>query len=113
MEQILQQKKEHIEGEIQKTLDQFDAAEQLPPDPFFFTRLQARLEQQNQQRGILLVFLRPALLTALVALNLSTAVWYFSRSDQQDQASSQQQFIQILARDLALETDRSALFGTE
>ena len=66
-------KKEKIERDIQKTLDQFENVEQLPPNPYFFTRVQARLEETQKQQSVFSTILRPALLTALVAINLSTA----------------------------------------
>ncbi len=103
-------KKEKIEQEIRKTLDQFDRAEHLPANPFFYTRVQARLDEQRRKRSIYSTILKPALLTSLVVINLGTAVWYFGGSGQSD---SQQELIEILAGDLNLDENQTNLFTIE
>ncbi len=50
-------KKEKIEQKIRKTLDQFDHAEQLPPNPYFYTRVQARLEETRRQQNVICTIL--------------------------------------------------------
>ena len=100
-------KKEKIERDIQKTLDQFENVEQLPPNPYFFTRIQARLEETQKQQGVVSAILRPALLIALVAINLSTAIWYLSGTSQTEQIETRQEFVEILASDLKLENNQS------
>ncbi len=106
-------KKDKIEQEIRKTLDQFDHAEKLPPNPYFYTRVKARIEEKNRKQGIFSTILKPALLTVLIALNLFTAAWYLGGSDQKEQTGSREQLIEILAGDLELENDQSNLFFTE
>lgn len=68
-------REERVEQEVEKTLQQFDRAERIRPDPFFYTRVQARLKDSNRARGRILVFgvLKPALLVLLVACNVATA----------------------------------------
>ena len=100
-------KKEKIEREIQKTLDQFENAEQLPPNPYFFTRVQARFEETGKQQSVFSAILRPALLTALVFINLSTAIWYISGTNQTEQFETRQELVEILASDLKLDNNQS------
>ena len=103
-------KKEKIEHEINKTLEQFDTAEKLPPNPYFYTRVQARLEEKQKQQNIIFAILKPALIIALVAVNMSTAIWYLGGSKQQEQTSSRQELVEILASDLKLDSDQNSSF---
>lgn len=103
-------KKEKIEQEIQKTMEQFDNAEQLPPNPYFYTRVQARLEDSRKQHRILSAVLKPALFTILVAVNLSTAVWYMGSTDQTSQTDTRTELTEILAGDLKLDNNQADLF---
>jgi len=106
-------KKEKIEQKIRKTLDQFDHAEQLPPNPYFYSRVQARLEEQRRQRSAFSAILRPALLIALVTINLGTAFWYLGGSEQNYQSDTRQELIEILAGDLKLDNKQSNLLIIE
>ena len=40
--------KKHIEHEVEKTLHALDGIEQAKTDDFFYSRLQAKIEQQNE-----------------------------------------------------------------
>lgn len=103
-------KNEKIEQEIRKTLDQFDHAEQLPPNPYFYTRVQARLEEKHRQQSVLPVFLRVAFLTVLFAINFVTGVWYLGGIDQTYQTDTRQELAGILAADLKLDTEEGSIF---
>ena len=107
------EKNKKIEQEIRRTLDQFDHPEQLLPNSYFYTRVQARLDERRRQRNVFQAILRPAFITALVVINLSTAVWYLIGGDQQDTTESREQLIYILADDLELDTDRSNLLFSQ
>lgn len=103
-------KKDKIEHEISRTLEQFDQAEKLPPNPYFYTRVQARLEAKQNQQNVFFAILRPAMLTALVVLNLSTAFWYLNDSNQAEQANTRTELIELLSSDLNLEKNQSTIF---
>jgi len=103
-------KKEKIEQEISKTLEQFDQAEKLPPNPYFYTRVQARLEEKKRQQNVFFAILKPALIIALVAVNMSTAIWYLGGTEQKDQTNSRQELVEILAGDLELDDDQNSNF---
>jgi hypothetical protein len=104
-------KKEKIEQEIRKTLNHFEHAEKLSQNPYFYTRLQQRLEEKN--KNIFDTVLKPALLTGLVAINLVTAVWYFSGDDQQVQSTGRQALLEILASDLQLDNEQNNIISLD
>ncbi len=107
-------KKEKIEQQINKTLDQFDHAEQLPPNPYFYTRIQTHLEQQQRQQNIYSAILKPAaLFTVLIVINIGTAFWYLDGNEQSYETNSQQELSELLAGDLNMEQDQADLFATE
>lgn len=104
--------KENIAREIRKTLEQFDHAEQLPHDPFFYARVQSRLTRQRRQ-SIFSGVLRPALLLLFVFINVGTAIWYFHAKEQLSKKNVRQELFQILASDFKLSADDNALFFNE
>jgi hypothetical protein len=77
------ERKEQIDKEVEKTLQQLDRFERLGNDPFFYTRLQAQLKSvRNQPVPFGLVssigrYLRPAFLVLLLFLNLVSALIVF------------------------------------
>lgn len=104
-------KKERIEHEIDKTLQQFDQQEKLPANPYFYTRIQQRLDEKREHRKIYAGILRPAWIVLLGLMNLGTAYWYFSDSERQYQTNSRQQLIEILAEDLVISnSENNTLF---
>ncbi len=100
-------KKDNIEQEINKTLNQFDAAEKLPPDPYFFTRVQGRLDEKARQQNVFAPFLRPALIIALIAINTSVSIWYLGGMEVREQTNSRKELAEILAGDLELDSDNN------
>jgi len=103
-------KKEKIEQEIQKTLAQFDKAEKLPANPYFYTRVQAGLEESRKERHVFMAVLKPAFFTVLVVLNVTTAFWYMDNGEQISQTDTHSELTEILSSDLKLDTDQDNLF---
>jgi hypothetical protein len=73
--------KEQIEQEVMKTLQCFEQRIPLESNPFFSTRVLARvrnLEEEKKARSLRKVFslgsLRPALLTLIIVLNVVSAI---------------------------------------
>ena len=105
-------KTENIDQEIQKTLDLLEQPETLPPNPFFYTRVKQRLDEETRPRrkSIVAVVLKPALMTLLLAMNVGTAIWYLSgttgtASETVAEATSsqpRQELIQLLVNDFQL-----------
>lgn len=106
-------KKEKIEQEIRKTLDQFEQAVTLPANPYFHTRVRQRLEEQTKTKRTFSAILKPALLMALVVLNLVTAGRYFSGSESSAQTDTRKRLGEILAGDLNLDNKATSLFLIE
>jgi hypothetical protein len=42
----------HMEEEIERTLQSLDGIEPVGPKPFFYTRLQARMEQKKMEKTV-------------------------------------------------------------
>ena len=88
-------KRERIEQEIEKTLECFDRAEHLKVDPYFYTRLQARIKDIEKrkrfswQEMLSVKALRPILLTAIVVLNIFTAMMVFQGTDRRTDTREQ------------------------
>ena len=74
-----------IEEEIDKTLRCLDEIEEIEASPFFFTRLQARIREQEEEKVSFITRLfgvrglRPALLGLVVVLNLVSAAFIWQR----------------------------------
>ncbi|KAA3661768.1 MAG: hypothetical protein DWQ10_03875 [Calditrichaeota bacterium] len=104
-------KKEKIEQQVQKALDQFEHAEKLPPNPFFYTRIQARLQENQRQGYVISAILRPATLALLLVINISTAVWYLNAPEQAEQSDSHQELVELLAGDFNPDSENIELFS--
>ena len=83
-------KKKTIGQEVEKILQCFDQPERIKSNPFFFTRVQAAilsLEREQAEPGIYSILerlLRPAIITAIVALNVITAGIFLGHKGQQE-----------------------------
>lgn len=91
-----------IERRVRETMEAFDRPDALPPDPHFYGRVMARLAENRRPRGAFAGVLKPALLTALVVLNLATAVSYLGARGRQASLRQRTAFAQTLADDLNL-----------
>ncbi len=105
------QAKQKINDEIEKTLKLLDQPETLPPDAFFYTRLLAQLDARRQQRTFFAAVLKPALLVALVAVNIGTAFWYVNGSEQT--TTSRQELVELLADEFNVNAAQSSEFTIE
>lgn len=78
-------RKQKIEQDVEKTLSCFDHIEHLQPNPWFLTRLQARVRSIEGQtpRPALSLFglsiVRPAIFALIVVLNVLTVLLVFQR----------------------------------
>lgn len=106
-------KKEKIEYEIEKTLGLFDQKESLPVNPYFYTRVQQRINEKSQKRSLFLGFLKPALMLGLFLLNIGTFAWYFNSTTTYTQVDSQEGLVEILTNDLDLEKLETSIFNIE
>ncbi len=100
--------KADIEREVLETLELLERPEELPPDPRFYGRVTARLAEERTTWRPLSAVLKPALITALIVLNLFTAVRYFSGRERQVAAQNREKLLEALAGDLNLGGDGQA-----
>ena len=47
----MEDKKAKIKNEIEKTLEQFESVEKLTPDPYFYLKVQTRLENSSKNQN--------------------------------------------------------------
>jgi hypothetical protein len=100
-------KKEKIQSEIDKTLSLFDAKEYLTPNPYFYTRVNQRLNEKQKKEFSFSAIIKPAFFTALIAINLTTALWYMSSDNLTYQTDEKTALTDILKTDFNLETNQT------
>lgn len=106
-------KQEKIEQEIAKTLGTFDKAELIPPNPYFYTRVKARLDERHRKQSVFSSFLKPALLIALLLINAFTMLWYYSSESNAHQSSTRQELLEVLSGDLKVGNQHNNLLFNE
>jgi len=90
-------RKQRIEQEIDRTLSQFDQAERLPSNPYFHTRVMARLHDATAPSGVL----KPIFLAVLLTLNILTAIYFIGGGTSQSTARSD--LLSEFAQEIGLE----------
>ena len=98
-------KQEKIQNEIDKTFGLFEKKESLTPNPYFYTHVQQRLNEKSRKEFSISGILKPVLFTALIALNLTTAIWYTSSDNLTN--STEIELADILRSDFNLDNDLS------
>ncbi len=98
---------EKIQNEIDKTLGMFEKKESLPPNPYFYTRVQQRLNEKTKKEFSIFSVLKPALFTALIAINLTTAVWYTSSDSSVVSTDKELELVDVFKSDFNLESDQT------
>lgn len=105
-------RKERIEQEIQKTLDQLGKDDGLQPDPYFYTRLSARLRERTRQPKSWNLILKPAALALLILINIGTIFWYTSSSSGQSTVvDSKTEMVSLLSNDFGVRTSTMDLIN--
>lgn len=98
--------KKKIEQEVEKTLRCFDQPQKLADNPFFYTRVKARIEKRSRQTDSNLwqfgwKILKPAFLVLIVVLNIFTITNYFTAD--QSKTSERDQLLKTFAQEFALD----------
>ncbi len=106
-------KEEKIKREIEKTLSQFENVKPLEPNPFLYTRIQQRLNEQKKVSFSLTGILKPALFTVLFSINIITVFWYTNSSNSAIQSNSSESLVEIFSSDFNLASDDSNLLIVE
>ncbi len=73
-------RQKEIEQEVEKTLQLLRREEDIHVDPFFYTRVQAKITEAERSITSWLVNWKTALLAGLLGLNVITAVFWISNS---------------------------------
>jgi hypothetical protein len=106
-------KKEIINQEVQKTLDCFNQLGRIPASPYFYTRLQAKMDSRQKEKvNRRTIFSsrawRPAFIGIIIVLNLTTAILvYLSNGQSKDFTDDT---LTVLATEYNLNQDDSDLF---
>ncbi|GAB4330505.1 MAG: hypothetical protein Kow0037_06290 [Calditrichia bacterium] len=97
-------RKKKIENEVRKTLELMDRDSGLPPDPYFYTRLSAKIEEREHSVKSVAALLRPALLIILFVLNVGTVAWYWGQLHSVNEGNARLELATILAGELQTQT---------
>lgn len=100
-------KQEKIQYEIDKTLGLLEQKEELQPNPYFYTRVQQKLNEKSKKNFSIFSILKPAFFTALIALNLTTAIWYTSSNALTVSSKMDVELVDILKSDFNLDSAQS------
>jgi hypothetical protein len=74
-------KKNHIQQEIEKTLQSLDGAERAEANPFLFTRIRARMQRQRGWERITSFMMRPVIAFSVLFLIISVNAFVLFRSE--------------------------------
>lgn len=106
--------REKIEREVEAALQAFDEAERLEADPFFSTRVLARLDRLGKSErsvsvpGLVNRVLSPVFIVFMIAVNILTAMVYLNSGGAVD-SQTRNQLISSFAEELLLEQDQTIL----
>jgi len=95
-----------IEDEINKTLNSLDNIEPVESNPFFYTRLEAKIESIEVKQKPLFInifsynFLRPAFFVILIAVNLLSAYSIVRRTIYQ--SDEKEEILQTFAKEYSV-----------
>ena len=111
-------RKARIEEEVERTLDLLRKKEEPEADPFFYTRLQSRidgLEREGRKRHRLSGLidsrhLRPTVVVAIVVINVLSGIMLFHGDTRQSQCRVE--YLQAFAEEYSLyQNDYEQLFS--
>jgi hypothetical protein len=106
--------REKIEREVEAALQAFDETERLEADPFFSTRVLARLDRlEKSERSVAILGLMnrvvsPVFIVFMIAVNILTAMVYLNSGGSGD-SQTRNQLISSFAEELLLEQDQTIL----
>jgi hypothetical protein len=99
----MKKKETSIEKEVEKTLQSFDRLQPLAHNPYFYTRLKARLKEVKQRKAGWrpVLILRPVLVVLLALVNVYAAVLIWDNGN--DTQTDREAYVSALASEYALE----------
>ena len=104
-----------IVREVKKTLELLEQTERLKPNPFFFTRVQARIQEKKKEPAWqgLPGILKPVLLAILLAMNIFTAVYFLSTNKVKTSSNVRSELKSEFAQEFRLQTTTNEFFITQ
>ena len=101
--------------EVEKTLELLEQAERLKPNPFFFTRVQARIREKKKELAWqgLPGILKPVLLAILLAVNIFTAAYFLSTNKVETSSTVRSELKSEFAQEFRLQTTTNEFFITQ
>ena len=98
-----------IQNEVNKTLDQFDQAERLKPNPYLATRIEALVREEQKEKSWNLGWglLKPALMLVVVAANILTVSAFLGYNSETPESNDK---VSVFAQEFGLETTVSDPF---
>jgi hypothetical protein len=111
----MKNKDQHIEQEIEKTLDSLNKTEKIECRTFFHTRIMGNIEsmEKKQKHNVfesdLIGLLRPTLLILIIILNIVTGIYFFRYTTQQSQERSQ--YIESLSEEFSIQQTNYTLMN--
>ena len=106
-------KEKKISKEIEKTLGQLKEVESLEPNPYLYTRIQQKLNEQKKSKFGFSEILKPALFTVLFTINVITVYWYSNSLDSSVQKNSAESLVEVFSSDFNIGSDDSKLLILE
>ena len=99
----MKKKKTALEKEVEKTLQSFDRLQPLAHNPYFYTRLKTRLEEERKRKAGWrpLLVLRPVLVVLLALVNVYTAFLIWGNGN--DTLPYRDAYVSAFASEYALE----------
>jgi hypothetical protein len=100
---ISMEKRNKIEEEIERTMESLDGLEKLKANPFMFQKVQARIEEEANEK---LPILRPNFIAALVIIILlnSITLAYFYKDASNVTSSVKSESIQSISKEYNINT---------
>ncbi len=108
-------REQKIQAEVQRTLDCLDRVERMPENPFFASRVLARVNNLDSLRSQAMVIqvagrlIRPVFIIFLLTVNILTAMVLLN-GNTQSESQSRKQFISSMAEDISLNQNQSLLY---
>jgi len=106
--------KSKILEEVEKTLNSFDHIPKLEENPFFFSRLKARIENnsitQVKEKAMGYV-LKPVALVMILLINIITAVYFFKINTVAQ--NTQSSLVNVLSKDYQLDQTKLDNYNLE
>lgn len=97
-----------IEEEVEKTMSLLDNAEILEPNPYLYTRINARLKESGSEKVLsnkenaLVIKLLPAILIVLVVFNFFSIIDFTSSNNSDTLNENRKEYIQQLGDEFLL-----------